>query len=215
MDPQNQSRWSPIRFYQESQVSLKTRNRLPHWQQDEGTYFTTFRLADSLPSELLEDWRDERRTWLIQNPKPWLGTQELEYHRRFSSAIDSHLDDSHGACLLRDQANAGILADSFSLFDADRYLLHAWVIMPNHAHLLFSVAPAGALDKIIASWKRFSANQIQQRIGGAGGIWQKDYFDRLIRNEEHFQNVIRYIRNNPVKAKLSTSEYLHYQAPWA
>ncbi len=215
MEPPNPSPWSPIRFYQESQVSLKTRNRLPHWQQDEGTYFTTFRLADSLPSELLEDWRDERRAWLIQNPKPWHGTQELEYHRRFSSAIEHHLDDSHGACLFRDPANAGILADSISYFDADRYLLHAWVIMPNHAHLLFSVAPAGVLAKIIASWKRFSANQIQPRIGGTGGIWQKDYFDRLIRNEEHFQNVIRYIRNNPVKAKLPTGEYLHYQAPWA
>ena len=100
-------------------------------------------------------------------------------------------------------------------FDGDRYILHAWVIMPNHVHLLVSMAAGIRLEKVIASWKRFSANQIQQRRGTIGGIWQKDYFDRLIRNEGHFRNVVRYIRNNPVKGNLPVGEYQLYAAPWA
>ena len=214
MNSPESSQWSAIRFYQEAEVSEKTHNRLPHWQQEGGTYFVTFRLNDSLPSELLKEWRDERQTWLLQHPKPWSPPQEMEYHRRFSSAIDQHLDASHGSCVLRDSANADLLAQCLQYFDSDHYLLHAWVIMPNHVHILFSNAHGTDLGKTIASWKRFSANQIQKRLGTTGGIWQKDYFDRMIRSKEHFRNVVRYIRNNPVKANLPTGEYLRYEAPW-
>jgi len=209
------SQWSAIRFYQETAASKKTANRLPHWQQDGATYFVTFRLADSLPSELLKQWSEDRKTWLLQNPKPWESLKELEYHRKFSGELDRHLDDSHGSCLLRNPANAAILADSLRHFDRERYLLHAWVIMPNHVHLLFSMATGGALEKVIAGWKRFSANQIQKITGTTGGIWQKDYFDRMIRNEEHFKNVVRYIRRNPEKANLPVGDYLLFVASWA
>ena len=41
-----------------------TQNRLPHWQQNEAVYFVTFRLADALPQNLLEQWQDQRDAWL-------------------------------------------------------------------------------------------------------------------------------------------------------
>lgn len=208
------SHWSAIRYLNREGDIDKTRNRLPHWQQDGASYFHTFRLADSLPESILAPWRKEREAWLRIHPQPWDDRVEREYHQRFSSAIDRHLDAGHGDCVLRDPANSVHLEHALKHFDGDRYLLHAWVIMPNHAHILVSLAEGTDLGKTIASWKRYSSNQIQQSLGTSGTLWQKDYYDRMIRNSRHFQAVARYISNNPAKARLPDSRYRLYQAPW-
>jgi putative transposase len=213
MDPESTA-YPALRFFNGFAEIYKTRNRLPHWQQENAAYFLTFRLADSLPADLLKEWRDERNLWLATHPKPWSPETEMEYHKRFSSAIDRHLDQGHGSCLLRDPANSALVADAFRHFDRSRYLLHAWVIMPNHIHLLFSLDASTDLGKTVASWKRFSAVKINHDHTQTGTIWQKDYFDRLIRDWDHFINVARYIRRNPAKAKLPAGDYTHYEAPW-
>lgn len=61
---------------------------LPHWEQNGVCYFITFRLADSLPSELLNKWRDDRSVWLTKKPQPWADETESEYHRLFSLKIE-------------------------------------------------------------------------------------------------------------------------------
>ena len=58
------------------------------------------------------------------------------------------------------------------------------------------------MAQILKSWKGFTAREINQHLGRSGTVWQKGYHDRLIRDWEHFGNVVRYIRRNPVKAKL-------------
>jgi len=117
----------------------KSQNRLPHWQQDQATYFLTCRLHDSLPEALMNTWRAQRDQWCEQHPQPWTADIEMDYHKRFSSTLDRHLDDGHGSCLLRDPANAGIVAGAFSHYNDRHYLLHAWAIMPNHVHVLVSI----------------------------------------------------------------------------
>jgi REP element-mobilizing transposase RayT len=139
---------------------------------------------------------------------------EAEYHKRFSSVIDRHLDEGHGSCLLREPANADIVARAFEHFDHSRYLLHAWVIMPNHVHLLLSPCAEFPLSRIVAGWKRFTATKIHARNRGSGSVWQKDYFDRLIRDWDHFINVARYIRGNPSKASLPDGAFLLFESPW-
>jgi putative transposase len=200
----------PLRYYRDDRLSRKTLNRLPHWQQVRAVYFVTFRLADSLPPHLSKNWHEDRDTWLLLNPKPWTGDQEREYHERFSLRMERLLDAGHGACLFRDPANALWVVDALSFKEGDAYHLHAWVVMPNHVHVLMSLADGSKLEKVIAAWKRWSTNQIQQTLETSGGIWQKDYFDRMIRDHAHFQRVIRYIRNNPVKAGLREGEYALY-----
>lgn len=74
---------------------------------------------------------------------------------------------------------------------------HAWVIMPNHLHLLFT--PHLPLGVLLKAWKGTSA-----RLIGRGGIWQRNYRDTLIRDGEHFGNTVRYIRRNPVKLAAGT-----------
>jgi len=76
------------------------------------------------------------------------------------------------------------------------------VIMPDHVHLLLTLGESESLAGIVASWKRFSAGKIPQQMRNHGTLWQKDYFDRIIRDWDHFVNVARYIRRNPTKAKL-------------
>lgn len=208
------AQYPELRFLNEFEEIIKTRNRLPHWHQNRSTYFITFRLGDSLPAGLLEAWRFEREQWLTEYPQPWSMETDLEYHKRFSARLDRHLDDGHGSCLLRDPVNRGIVANAFLHFDKQRYLLHSYVIMPNHVHLLLSLAEAESLDRVVGSWKRFAATAIHRHIGASGALWQKDYFDRIIRDWDHFANVARYIRRNPLKAQLGDGESLLEEAPW-
>jgi REP element-mobilizing transposase RayT len=110
--------------------------------------------------------------------------------------------------------NAEIAADTLSRRNQTDYLLHSHVIMPNHVHVLVSPLEGKPLSSAIAGWKRFSATRIHNASGDTGCLWQKDYFDRLIRDWEHFLNVARYIRRNPVKAGLAAGSFLLVEAPW-
>jgi REP element-mobilizing transposase RayT len=86
--------------------------------------------------------------------------------------------------------------------------------MPNHVHVLMSPGEGESLSRIIAGWKRFSATRIHKANGTSGRLWQKDYFDRLIRDWDHFMNVACYIRRNPEKAKLADGSFVLFEAPW-
>jgi putative transposase len=52
-------------------------------------------------------------------------------------------------------------------------------------------------------------------LGRSGNLWQRDYFDRLVRDENHFANCLRYIRRNPEKARLPKGQYILYQSDLA
>lgn len=188
------------------------RKNLPHWQQEGAAYFITFRLADSLPESKLAAWRSERDTWLALHPEPWTQDVEREYHRRFSNTMERWLDEGHGSCLLRAAGNANIVAEVLRNFDSVRYTQHAWVVMPNHVHGLFSLHADCRLEDTVKSWKGVSARRINVALGRSGSLWMTDYFDRLIRDEEHFWNCARYIRQNPVKGKLQAGRFILYES---
>jgi REP element-mobilizing transposase RayT len=208
------SAYPAMKFLDEFAGIEKSQNRLPHWKQDRATYFVTYRLHDSVPEVLMNLWRTQRDQWCLEHPRPWSGNTEAEYHKRFSSTIDRYLDDGHGSCLLLEPANAEIVAGAFHHYDKRNYLLHAWVIMPNHVHVLVSPGESISLNQIVAGWKRFTGTRINAHSGACGAFWQKDYFDRLIRDCDHFLNVARYIRRNPLKAKLPTGSFKIHETPW-
>ena len=124
----------------------------------------------------------------------------LEFHRKFRSRLDRWLDQGMGNCLMENSERREQLANCFMRFDGQRVIHHAWVIMPNHVHLLFS--PLVPVAKLIQAWKGHSA-----RLLGQGNIWQRDYYDTMIRDPEHYINTLRYIRRNPIKAKLTEKRY--------
>ena len=174
--------------------------KLPHWQQDEAMQFVTFRLKDALPGQLLRRWREERMLWLKVNPKPWSPNLKAEYLDRFPAKLEEWLDVGKGSCLLRDSENRGILEEVLMCFQGERISHEAWIIMPNHVHLLFR--PKSDLQGLIKAWKGVSARRI-----GRGPIWQQNYRDTLIRGPRHFARAVRYIRANPGKAGLRSDEF--------
>ena len=60
----------------------------------------------------------------------------------------------------------------------------------------------------------FVTYRLNESLGKKGALWQKDYFDRIIRSWEHMVRVARYVRRNPLKAKLREGEYFLYEAEW-
>ncbi len=116
--------------------------------------------------------------------------------------MDKYLDEGHGARPLADARVAGLVQDALLHFDGERYLLHAWAVMPNHVHVLLTPIEGHSLAKITHSWKSFTANQANRLLGRTGEFWQRESFDRFIRNEEHFAAEVDYIEGNPVAAGL-------------
>ena len=181
-------------------------DELPHWQQGSVMQFVTFRLGDALPLSLVRDWRDERARWLADHPQPWSEEVRAEYHRRFDARMEHWLDQGMGRCLFADADARRVLAECLMRFEGERVRHEAWVIMPNHVHVLFS--PLAPMEKLIQAWKSHSA-----RLLGKGSIWQRDYRDTLIRDSNHYANVRRYIRRNPLKAKLAEGRFSLWERP--
>lgn len=204
-----------FRFFNPYDDIRFTANRLPHWQQKGAVYFVTFRLADAVPQHLRDQWESDREAWLRFHPSPWDAEIEREYHERFSGAIERWLDAGHGSCVLRRNDCAAIVAEALRNFDGDRVSQIAWVVMPNHVHAVFVLNPAWSLEKIILSWKGFTARKINPLLQRTGSFWQRDYFDRLVRNAKHLANCVRYIRRNPQKRPLCEGEFVLYESEFA
>jgi putative transposase len=168
-----------------------------------------------VPYRLRTQWESEREAWLRVHPQPWSAKIEREYHERFSGAIERWLDAGHGSCVFRRQDCAEVLANALRYFDGKRLRVISSVIMPNHVHALFIQNADWPLEKLLRSWKSFSSRKINSLLQRGGGLWQRDYFDRLVRDEKHFANCVRYIRKNPTKAHLRETKYVLYESELA
>ena len=127
---------------------------------------------------------------------------EREYHQRFSGMIERWLDAGHGECLLQRCGCAKIVAEALHYFEGVRVAMISFVVMPNHVHALFVQNPEWILEKLIQSWKRFTASEINRCLERSGSLWQRDYSDRLVRDKNHFANCLRYIRRNAERERL-------------
>ncbi len=167
------------------------RTRLPHFEAGEVPQHVCFRLADSLPQHLLQQWEQE------------LGRLPGAEHQK-RRRIEEALDQGHGACWLRRPEIAALVRDALRYFEGDLYRLHGWVVMPNHVHVLVTPLGDHSLSGIVHSWKSDTANQANKVLERSGEFWYEDYFDRFMRDEDHFATTLDYIRWNPVKAGLCT-----------
>ena len=166
-----------------------SRGYLPHFDGGAIPQFVTFRLADSLRQKLLEKWRSE-----LEEKAP-----------AFRRRIELFLDQNYGQCYLRDPTIAQIVQNALLFFDGKRYKLSAWIVMPNHVHLLMTPQPGYTLSRILQSLKSYTGNEANKIVNRHGRFWQTESFDRYIRDANHFYKVIAYIENNPVKARLCSS----------
>jgi|SRR5205809_1765840 len=84
---------------------------------------------------------------------------------------------------------------------AARYELRAWVIMPNHVHVLFKVGTA-SMSETVGAWKKHTGRLANKLLGNQGAFWAEDYFDTYMRDAERERKTVCYLENNPTKAKL-------------
>jgi len=173
---------------------------LPHFDAPGTQQFITYRLADSLPAGRRHEWEAYFKL-----------EDDLEKQRR----IEAYIDRGYGACHLRDPRLAGIVQDNLWHHDGRAYRLLAWVIMPNHLHALLETwqTPLGTIVKHLKSYTSKEARKVIKGVESSSfTFWQEDYFDRFVRDEAHFRRVVRYIENNPVKARLVNSPE---EWPWS
>jgi len=170
---------------------------LPHWRQESRTYFVTFRTADSLPQEKVNQWLVERAGWLRSNPEPHSEAQRREYWERFPARFHYWLDQGHGACVLRESDLQQVVESAMGYFNGNRYILSEFVVMPNHVHAIVTPLGAHLLSPIIHSWKSFTAKKINATLGRSGTFWQKESFDHIVRSAASLEKFRQYIRANP------------------
>ena len=163
-----------------------SRGYLPHFDARGTWQFITYRLADSIPAELQHEWAEAMKL-----------KDDREKFRRMELMLDRGL----GACPLREPRMAQLVQENLWFHDGKSYRLLAWVVMPNHLHILAEMWKP--LGEVLKNWKSYTASEANKILGQVGEtFWQADYFDRYIRDQEHYRMVVRYIENNPVKAGL-------------
>ena len=194
--------------YNPNAPTHKTRANLPHWTQEGTTYWVTFRLADSLPREKLTAWKSERDAWLLSHPEPWDEAEWKDYDERFGKRLEAWLDAGSGQCHLRRPEIRAIVEKCLLHFDGIRYDLGPWVIMPNHVHLIIRPKGGQTLSKILQGIKGVSAKECNALLGQTGQpFWQEESFDHIVRSQAQFDRFVRYIADNPIKAKLREGDY--------
>jgi len=182
------------------------RRRLPHIYEIGQSVFLTWRLHDSLP------------------PNRFFPAAALNAGPAFAAsgqafaAMDRLLDETRsGAFYLRQPAIADMIVEAihYNANTLGHYLLHAFVVMPNHVHLL--ATPAVALPKLTKSLKGITAKRANAMLALTGSaFWQEESYDHLIRHEREFEGIRNYIEENPVRFGLvkEASEYRWSSAGW-
>jgi putative DNA methylase len=167
------------------------RGYLPHFDGGEVIQFITLRLADSVPKHVLAKWQ------LQLKYEPEESARDIIEER-----IERFLDNGYGECWLKQPSIASEVENSLLHFNETRYDLLSWVIMPNHTHFMIRPKPGFGLSTILKHHKSFTAKESNKIAGRSGQFWQEDYFDRRIRDSNHFVDTLEYIDFNPVNAGL-------------
>jgi len=168
-----------------------TRGYLAHIDAGCHAQFVTFRLKDSLPSFLFAKWKADLED-----------LSDVERRKELHRRVEQHLDSGSGSQVLKNPVASTIVQDSLIFGHPERYRLGSWVIMPTHVHCVISPCEGWTLSQIMKSLKGYTSREIGKKLNMPGQLWQEETFDVLIRDQDHFLGVCKYIEWNPVKSKL-------------
>ncbi len=172
------------------------RRNLPHLYYNDGTYFITYRLVETIPLPVLEQLQVE----LSKLTSEELSIKQKRIFKKYDDYLDKALQDPD---YLNKNEIADIIKNTLHYPDGKEYFLICYCIMPNHVHLVFSLLKLNkGISKIMQSIKRVSSLKCNKLLNQKGKFWQEESFDRLVRDDTELYNIINYVTNNSVKAGL-------------
>lgn len=196
------------------------RRKLPHWQPEGQMFFITFRLANSLPVQIIQELEAERERERQDIREKFGGAQqrdelyklEKKYFGRFDAWLDRCTEESPR--WLADENIAQIVADELHALDGVRYRLIAYCLMSNHGHLVIDteehhikpnhtgVTAPYPLTDTLKRLKGRTARFCNLALGQNGPFWHHESYDHVVRDQKEYERIIGYTLNNPVKAGL-------------
>jgi len=168
------------------------RRNLPHLYFDNGIYFITYHLANSIPAGALIKLKEEK----VIN----LGLQESHLFIKYDNLLHSA---NNGINYLTIPEIIEISRFTIQYPDGKDYKIICYCIMPNHIHLVFELLNRNkGVSKIMQSIKRISSRKSNLFLQREGKFWQDESYDRWVRDDKELYFIIRYILWNPVEAGL-------------
>ncbi len=190
--------------------------------------FCHVRLADSIPRKITLAWSEERRAWLeahgidgglssVENEQLYCAIPERErkaFEKWFAHRLHVEVDRGYGDCILARTEVRDLLKSALIHFDGVRYGCGDWVIMPNHVHWLVVPMAGWTLEAILKSIKGFVSVQASAKGIKAGGLWQSESYDRIVRDSKELRAFRNYIAQNALKAEVAAGRHERFEAEW-
>ena len=191
------------------EYKLIYKRRLPHYQPKNGVLFITFRLNFPVPVKYIRAYQQycESLDAKFDNKEPTELEEIARQKKLFAFTDDSYAEIHSEIDLTQPPEVASMLADILLALQDKYYTLYTFTIMPNHVHLLLKPlsieGKEPSLADIMHKVKGSSAYQINLVLQRRGTLWFREYYDHWARTDQEIWNIVEYIRQNPVKAKLA------------
>jgi putative transposase len=180
---------------------------LPHWQPAGATFFVTMRLADSIPKHIIEQIKTQKAIDIREKQEELkedthkLTTEIYLIEKKYFGIFDKVLDKSNEPYWLKEKAIAEIVRKSIAFFEGKELKTHAYCIMPNHLHWVFTHhVEAQVLWRVVQRMKSFTAKEANKLLNREGQFWEAESYDHIVRDAKEFDNIVWYTLQNPVKA---------------
>ncbi|MFK7947182.1 MAG: transposase [Saprospiraceae bacterium] len=183
------------------------KRKLPHWHPPNSVFALTYNLEGSIPKHILEQLKDEKEFQIKKLKEEGIEGEELQetlnkLHSLHFGKYDYLLDNPQNKIQhLKNPKVAQIVQDSLKYLNDKTWKMVCYCIMSNHVHLVVYKLNQ-PLTKILQRHKRHTAVKSNEILGKEGKFWQRETFDRKIRDRREFRNQVRYAVLNPVKAGL-------------
>jgi putative transposase len=181
--------------------------KLPHWQPAGATFFVTMRLFGSIPKHIIAQYKAQKDIEVLAlkefyKDKPLLLAEQMyNLEKKYYGIFDKELDKSNEPYWLGEKEIAEIVKRSIEFFEEKELITHAYCIMPNHLHWVFThQVEAQVLWQILQRMKRFTGTEANKILKQKSQFWEEESYDHIVRDAKEFDNIVSYTLQNPVKA---------------
>lgn len=195
---------------------------LPHWYMPGAAHFVTYRLAGTLPANVVGKLKAEKERVLANRPIESSSVENRrQVHKLLFAKYEHYLDTQQQHInWLRQPRIAAVIRSNLYHHHGSKYHLMSYCVMPNHVHVLLLPMPNSIVERgeegavgetedsksplssIMHSLKSFTANKANRLLGRTGKFWQPESYDHWVRDDDELERIVNYIRANPVKAGL-------------